>query len=47
MKGNLPEILNIKADDLVNAVEKCPTKSFSVREIKELQSVSLQSEEVL
>jgi electron transport complex protein RnfB len=46
MKGNLPEILNIKADDLANAVEKCPTKSFSVREINELQNASLQSEEV-
>jgi electron transport complex protein RnfB len=31
MDGNLPVIIDIKADDLVNAVEKCPTKSFVVR----------------
>ncbi len=31
MKGNLPEIVNPKAEDLVNAVEKCPTSSFVVR----------------
>lgn len=33
MNGNLPEIVNIKADDLMTAVEKCPTKSFVVREL--------------
>ncbi len=32
MKDNLPEIVNITADDLINAVEKCPTKSFVVKE---------------
>ncbi|MDZ7342009.1 MAG: 4Fe-4S binding protein, partial [candidate division KSB1 bacterium] len=32
MNGNLPEILNITADDLSNAVAKCPAKCFVVRE---------------
>lgn len=31
MDGNLPKIKDIMADDLMNAVEKCPTKSFVVR----------------
>lgn len=31
MKGNLPEIINVTADDLEKAVEKCPTTSFVVR----------------
>ena len=32
MDGNLPKIVNHLADDLKNAVEKCPTSSFVVRE---------------
>lgn len=32
MNENLPEIVDIKADDLMTAVQKCPTKSFVVRE---------------
>jgi electron transport complex protein RnfB len=32
MKGNLPEIINVTADDLEKAVEKCPTNSFVVRD---------------
>ena len=39
MKGNLPEIVDIKAEDLMNAVEKCPTKSFAVRELKKIENV--------
>lgn len=31
MNGNLPEIVKIDADDLMNAVEKCPTHSYVVR----------------
>ncbi len=31
MEGNLPKIVDITADDLINAVEKCPTKSYVVR----------------
>ena len=31
MEGNLPKIIDITADDLINAVEKCPTKSYVVR----------------
>ena len=31
MDGNLPTIKDIKADDLTNAVEKCPSKSFIIR----------------
>jgi len=31
MKDNLPVIINIKAEDLSVAVEKCPTSSFVVR----------------
>ena len=31
MEENLPKIIDIKADDLMNAVEKCPTKSYVVR----------------
>ncbi len=44
MKGNLPEIVDIKAGDLMNAVQKCPTKSFVVRRIKQLESTSLQND---
>jgi len=44
MKGNLPEIVDIKAGDLMNAVQKCPTKSFVVRGIKQLESTSLQND---
>jgi len=33
MDGNLPKILKIHEDDLMNAVEKCPTKSFVVRNV--------------
>jgi electron transport complex protein RnfB len=43
MKGNLPEIVDIKADDLMTAVEKCPTKSFVVREFQKERTASLQS----
>ncbi len=32
MKGNLPVIVDIAAEDLPAAVEKCPTNSFVVRE---------------
>ena len=32
MEGNLPKIIKVTEDDLMNAVEKCPTKSFVVRE---------------
>ena len=32
MKGNLPEIINITADDLEKAVEKCPANCFVVRD---------------
>lgn len=32
MKGNLPVIVDITAEDLPAAVEKCPTNSFVVRE---------------
>ncbi|OQX94793.1 hypothetical protein B6I21_08775 [candidate division KSB1 bacterium 4572_119] len=32
MNGNLPKILDVTADDLQNAVEKCPTKTFVVRD---------------
>lgn len=47
MKGNLPEIISIEATDLMNAVQKCPTKSFVVRGVKELQSaVALQSDKI-
>ena len=31
MQGNLPEIVDPNADDLMNAVEKCPTHSYVVR----------------
>ncbi|MDZ7260928.1 MAG: RnfABCDGE type electron transport complex subunit B [candidate division KSB1 bacterium] len=31
MEGNLPVIVNAEADDLMNAVTKCPAKSFVVR----------------
>lgn len=31
MDGNLPKIINPKAEDLAAAVEKCPTNSFVVR----------------
>jgi len=31
MNENLPEIINPLADDLINAVEKCPTHSYVVR----------------
>ena len=31
MDGNIPRIIDIKADDLVKAVEKCPPKSYVVR----------------
>jgi Na+-translocating ferredoxin:NAD+ oxidoreductase subunit B len=31
MDGNLPKIIDIQAEDLVFAVEKCPTKSYVVR----------------
>jgi electron transport complex protein RnfB len=43
MKGNLPEIVDIKADDLMTAVEKCPTKSFVVREFQKERTASVQS----
>lgn len=46
MKGNLPEIVDIKAGDLMNAVQKCPTKSFVVRGIKQLEKISTQVENV-
>jgi len=46
MKGNLPEIVNPNAEDLMNAVQKCPTKSFIVRGVKELESVSTQAEAI-
>ena len=32
MNGNLPQIMNVIAEDLVNAVQKCPTKSFVERD---------------
>ena len=32
MEGNLPNIIDPIADDLPNAVEKCPTKTFVVRQ---------------
>ena len=46
MKGNLPEIVDPKAEDLMNAVQKCPTKSFVVRGIKQLEKISTQVENV-
>ena len=33
MDGNLPKIIKVHEDDLMNAVEKCPTKSFVVRNV--------------
>jgi len=47
MKGNLPEIVDPKAEDLINAVEKCPTKSFVVRENKQIESTTLQKNEAI
>jgi len=35
MDNNLPIIKDITADDLINAVNKCPAKSFVVRKIAE------------
>ncbi|MDZ7330507.1 MAG: RnfABCDGE type electron transport complex subunit B [candidate division KSB1 bacterium] len=47
MKGNLPEIINIKADDLANAVEKCPSHCFVVRGKAQLAEVSAEIEQTV
>lgn len=48
MDGFLPVILNIHADDLITAVEKCPANSFGTREASpEPKKVAEQAEAVL
>jgi len=39
MEGYLPKIVDPHAADLMKAVEKCPTKSFVVREVAETEPV--------
>jgi electron transport complex protein RnfB len=45
MNGNLPEIVNVMADDLSNAAAKCPAKCFVFRDQKNNQTIKEDSYE--